>query len=141
MDHEKRPDLELGEWRAAGDYLWWQATLGWAKLAFSTRRGGGSVAPRDTLNLGLHVGDAPEVVRENRRHFWATAAPGVGAPVVAEQVHGAAVAVVGAGEAGRGWEKRESSVAGTDALVTREAGVPLAILVADCAPVALVAPE
>jgi YfiH family protein len=135
------PGLELGEWRAAGGCVWWQATLGPATLAFPTRIGGVSAPPYDALNLGLHVGDASEAVRENRRRFWDVAAPGVAAPVVAEQVHGVAAAVVGVADVGRGWDGRDTAIAATDALVTRQAGVPLAILVADCAPVALVAPR
>jgi polyphenol oxidase len=86
------------------------------------------------------VGDAPDVVAGNRRRLRAAAAPGEALPIVAEQVHGVAAAVVGAGDAGRGWQARETAVPDTDALVTREPGVSLAILVADCAPVALVAP-
>jgi purine-nucleoside/S-methyl-5'-thioadenosine phosphorylase / adenosine deaminase len=135
------PHPELGHWQQAGGCVWWEATVGPAALAFTTRLGGVSAAPYDALNLGLHVGDTPEAVRENRRRFWAAAAPGVAAPVVAEQVHGAGVAAVGATHAGRGWERNDTSVAATDALATREAGVPLTVLVADCAPVALVAPE
>jgi YfiH family protein len=134
------PKLELGEWRSADGLLWWEATLGTATLAFTSRVGGVSAAPFETLNLGLHVGDSPAAVVENRTSFWAAAAPGAAAPVMAEQVHGAAVTVVGAADAGRGWSERETSVPQTDALVTWEAGIPMAILVADCAPVAVVAP-
>src|SRR6266566_5004810 len=105
MNREKLPDLELGEWRCADGCVCWQSALGPATLAFSTRRGGVSAPPYDALNLGLHVGDAPQAVQENRRRFWSAAAPAGAAPVVAEQVHGAAVAVVGAGDAGRGWEE------------------------------------
>jgi hypothetical protein len=86
------------------------------------------------------VGDDPEAVRRNREALWSAVAPGIAAPVIAEQVHGAQVAVVGAGDTGSGWRERETAIAATDALVTRERGVPLAILVADCAAVALVAP-
>jgi YfiH family protein len=49
--------------------------------------------------------------------------------------------MVGRADAGRGWEARETEVAETDALVTRERGLSLGILVADCAPVAIVPPE
>jgi YfiH family protein len=86
------------------------------------------------------VGDQAAAVIENRNRFWSEAAPGASVPVIADQVHGTSVAVAGAADTGRGWHARETSISGTDALVTREAGVPLAILVADCAPIALVAP-
>lgn len=57
---------------------------------------------------------------------------GEGALVTAEQVHGAEVAVVGAGGA--------RQVAGVDGLITAESGVVLGIHVADCAPVWVVDP-
>jgi YfiH family protein len=134
------PALEWGTWRAANGLIWWDAEVGPASLCFTTRRGGVSAAPYDTLNLGLHVGDQAAAVIENRNRFWSEAAPGASAPVIADQVHGTSVAVAGAADTGRGWHARETSISGTDALVTREAGVPLAILAADCAPIALVAP-
>jgi YfiH family protein len=37
--------------------------------AFATRSGGVSAAPYDTLNLGFHLGDDDEAVRENRARF------------------------------------------------------------------------
>jgi YfiH family protein len=103
--------------------------------------GGVSAPPYDTLNLGLHVGDMPAAMIENRRSLWSAVAPGAALPVEAEQVHGTAAMVVGATDADRGWSTRDTAVPHTDALVTRDAGVSLAILVADCAPVALVAPD
>jgi YfiH family protein len=135
------PEIGCGEWRSAGSFVWWAARVGAAEVLFSTRAGGVSRPPYDSLNLGLHVGDAPEAVIENRRSFWSAAAPGAGPPMLAEQVHGPDAAVVGAADAGRGWAERETEISRTDALVTREAGVAMGILVADCAPVALVAPE
>jgi YfiH family protein len=137
---EREPEVGLGEWRHQDGLVWWEATLGGARLAFTTRVGGGSDPPYDTLNLGLHVGDAPDVVAANRGRLRAAALSVDALPVVAEQVHGVAAAVVGAADAGRGWQARETAVPETDALVTQERGVSLAILVADCAPVALVAP-
>jgi polyphenol oxidase len=128
------PVVGVGEWRREGGLVWWEASLGLARLVFTTRLGGGSAPPYDRLNLGLHVGDAPAVVRENRTRLWTTVAPGAAAP------DGASAAVAVAADVGRGWQARETAVPGTDALVTQEAGVSLAILVADCAPVALVSP-
>jgi len=57
---------------------------------------------------------------------------GEGSVVTAEQVHGAEVAVVGAGGV--------RQVAGVDGLITCERGVVLGIHVADCAPVWVVDP-
>lgn len=55
----------------------------------TTRRGGVSSAPYDTLNLGLHVGDFALAVEQNRMrlsHFFPSE------PVWLEQVHGTTVA-------------------------------------------------
>src|SRR5688572_14660508 len=74
-DTGRLPALPLGSWRPAGDCLWWEASLGPARLIMSTRHGGASAPPYDTLNLGLHVGDSADTVIRNRHHFWAAAGP------------------------------------------------------------------
>src|SRR5689334_15946594 len=43
----------------------WSAPAG-VRATVSTRRGGVSVAPWDSLNIGVHVGDDPAAVLENR---------------------------------------------------------------------------
>lgn len=106
-------------------------------VVVTTRRGGVSSEPYASLNLGLHVGDDPELVVENRRR----AAAGVGATiddlVVGEQVHGAHAEVVADGHRGRGARTETDAVAATDALVTATAGPVLVTLVADCVPMVL----
>lgn len=109
-------------------------------VVVTTRSGGVSAGPYASLNLGLHVGDDPEAVVENRRRAAAALGLDLGRLVFGEQVHGAAVAVVGAGEGGRGATAQEDALPACDALVTAEAGVGLAVLMADCAPVVLVDP-
>jgi polyphenol oxidase len=106
------------------------------RAVVTTREGGTSSAVYGSLNLGDHVGDDPAAVLCNRD--LVAAALGVPALTVADQQHGARVAVVTASLAGRGHsgvaESREHFPA-TDALVTEIPGVALGILVADCAPV------
>jgi YfiH family protein len=96
------------------------------------RSGGVSAGPYATLNLGEHVGDEPAAVRANR----AAVAKQLGlAPdrlLVARQVHGAQVEHVTGAWSGPAPE--------ADALVTAEPGLAVAVLVADCVPVMLVAP-
>ncbi len=91
----------------------------------STRAGGVSGPPYDSLNLGDHVGDAADRVEENRRRFegW------IGArPVFLQQVHGDGVVRLD-----------RSTPDGTvaDACCTTERGVACTIMVADCLPVLL----
>src|SRR6185295_4365900 len=61
--------------------------------AFTTRCGGVSAAPWDSLNLGAHVGDAPAAVAANRARVRELLMLPV-EPAWLEQVHGVAVADV-----------------------------------------------
>jgi hypothetical protein len=107
----------------------------------TTRLGGVSADPYGSLNLALHVGDEESAVIENRRRALRALGAGLEDLVVADQVHGSAVSVVGTQNGGRGALSGADAVAETDALVTNEPGVVLAILVADCAPVLLFDPH
>lgn len=96
----------------------------------TTRLGGVSNKPFDTLNLGFSTGDDRDDVLANR----ARVAKALGASperiVTAGQVHGTNVAVVRESDAG-------SLIRETDALVTDVPGLPLLILTADCVAVLL----
>ncbi len=97
----------------------------------TTRAGGVSRSPWDTLNLGTAVGDDPAAVAENRRRF----ARALGArPVYLRQVHGATVVMVSAADA-------EGDPPEADGAVTDEVGVACVVQVADCLPVLFAAPD
>ena len=92
---------------------------------FTTRQGGASAAPYESLNVATHVGDDPALVARNR----ATVAAAAGAPVtflVAE--HGI-----------RAHEVRSpgEDVPPADVLVTAVPGLALAAIAADCVPLLL----
>ena len=59
------------EWRESEGVRWLEADLGGARAAFSTRVGGVSEPPFDSLNLGLLTDDADDAVVENRRRLAA----------------------------------------------------------------------
>ncbi|MHB1555628.1 MAG: polyphenol oxidase family protein [Acidimicrobiales bacterium] len=118
----------------------WLDALG-VDAVVTTRECGVSVGPYRALNLGLHVGDEPDAVAENRRRAAGALGAGVDDLVFADQVHGTRAALVGARDAGRGARDATDAVEGADALVTAEPGVVLVTLVADCSPVLLVDPE
>lgn len=90
------------------------------KACVTTREGGVSEAPFDSLNLGDHVDDRPEAVAENRRrlteHFSIK-------PAWLQQVHGIAVA-----------HADPSVVATADASWTATPGIACAAMTADCLP-------
>lgn len=106
----------------------------------TTRRGGSSRPPYDTLNLGLHVGDETDTVLENRAIVAQILGFEPEALTVAEQVHGSTVAVVHERDQGKGAVVEDDAVGETDALVTNEPGLPLGILTADCVAVSLYDP-
>ncbi|GAC1604437.1 MAG: peptidoglycan editing factor PgeF [Ramlibacter sp.] len=89
----------------------------------TTRAGGMSVAPYDSLNLGDHVGDEAGAVARNRSRL----AQAIGVrPVFLQQVHGGGVVRLDAGTP-------DGSQADGCAATVR--GVACTILVADCLPV------
>jgi len=97
----------------------------------TTRLGGVSAAPFDDgkggggLNLGLHVKDDPEAVRENRARLHSLLP---GRPAWIAQVHGADVVDARLVQPG-------APVQTGDASTALDAGVVCAILTADCLPV------
>jgi len=94
---------------------------------FTTRAGGCSPAPWDSLDLGANVGDAPDRVRENRDRV----ARAVGGDLVlVTQVHGGDVLHVTGTE-------DDLTQRRADALVTTVPGVAVGVTVADCVPVLL----
>jgi YfiH family protein len=107
----------------------------------TTRHGGVSAGPYDSLNLGGHVGDDPKAVAENRNRL--AAALGVDRVTFADQKHTDRIAVVDEPLAARGHDGAADAATAfpaTDAMITNLPGIALAILVADCAPVVLYDP-
>lgn len=96
------------------------------RALITTRTGGASAAPFDSLNLALHVGDDPAVVARNRARLrgWLPAEP-----VWMNQVHGTTVVDAA----------RTAADPTADAAVTTSYGVVCAVMTADCLPVLLAA--
>jgi YfiH family protein len=111
------------------------------EIAVTTRHGGVSESPYGSLNLGLHVGDDPGRVIANRERAARAFGVELETVIFAQQVHGADAAVVGQAERGRGTKELVDGIASTDILVTTALNTTLAILVADCVPLALLDPE
>ena len=97
------------------------------RAGFTTRLGGLSRPPYDTLNLGLSTGDDPAVVRQNRRRLYEHLVIDESMTAVMQQVHGTLVRNVSHGGV---WPD-------TDGLITGVPGVLLAISTADCVPLLL----
>ena len=106
----------------------------------TTRIGGVSLPPYDSLNLGFGTRDNPEHVLENRKRLADSINVPLGSFVVAKQVHGDRIAVVTESDKGHGASNYETALDATDALITDIPGICLMVLLADCTPVLLYDP-
>lgn len=111
---------------------WMRPDLGQgARALMSARAGGISVPPYDACNLGDHVGDAPEAVAHNRDRLAACLAA---QPVWMTQVHGNRVVRLRASDLAA-LDRR------ADGAVCTEPGLACVVMVADCLPLLLAAPQ
>ena len=104
--------------------------------AFSTRRGGASAAPFDTLNFGRAVGDDAAAVAENHARLARSVGYAVERLFETSQVHGVGVHVLEAGASVELTRKLEA-----DALLARTSGDAVGVRTADCVPVLVGDPE
>ncbi len=107
----------------------WPAPPGVHALC-TTRAGGVSLPPYDSLNLGTHVGDNPAAVLTNRLRLHATvnAVAGGTRPVFLNQVHGDGVVHL---------DGNTPDGIDADACLATAPGVVCTVMVADCLPVLL----
>ena len=98
--------------------------------AESTRHGGVSKAPFQSLNLGLHTKDDPTAVTENRKRFFAACGFTPQQVAASHQVHGSKVLQV----------EVPVSEEGYDALITNKKQILLTVTIADCTPILLFDP-
>ncbi len=101
------PDCLQPDWSAPGN----------VRAIFTLRSGGFSRKPFDSLNLGAHVGDEPNMVEQNRQSL-----PVLATPFWLNQTHSNVCLEVTA----------SSVVRDGDAAFTRQPGQVLAVQVADC---------
>lgn len=98
----------------------------------TTRRGGVSASPFDSMNVRVGLGDEPSAVARNQ----ALLAGAIGVPpVYLNQVHGCRVVRLSRRDV-----RGEAPLIEADASLTTERGIACAIQVADCLPVLMAAP-
>jgi YfiH family protein len=117
--------------------LWLGSLGGEVRFAFTSRLGGFSAAPYDSLNLSFSVGDDPVLVRRNRRSVLER----LGVPQAAwlQAQHGAVIQVVGRVDVEDDGSDQETGHE-ADGLVTAATDLALGTLSADCALVVLADP-
>jgi YfiH family protein len=110
------------------------------RVAFSTRHGGVSEGPYESLNLGILTDDDQSRVAENRSRLARALGLDPDRIAMGWQVHGTEVLEWDGAPDGGGYANPGAELERVDAHTTRAAGVGLLVLVADCLPVALVSP-
>ena len=115
--------MTLFDWDAPGPY----------RVAFSTRLGGVSEGPFESLNLGVYTDDRAENVYENRRLLCARLGVEPETATMPWQYHSAVVTKAD----GRGIVTPGLEFERCDGLWTDQPGRALVTLAADCLPIAL----
>jgi YfiH family protein len=108
-----------------------------AEVVFSTRQGGVSDGPYESLNLGLLTGDDRSRVIENRHRFAADAGLEPERVAMGWQVHGTDVNEWSGPDPDAAFLDPQGGHLKVDGHLTRQPRLGLLVLVADCLPVAL----
>jgi polyphenol oxidase len=108
------------------------------RVAFSTRQGGVSEGPYESLNLGILTDDDQERVTRNRDLLAEDIALPPERVAMGWQVHGTDILEWGAPPREGGYASPGAELAKVDGHTTTVPGLGLLVLVADCLPVALI---
>ncbi len=127
-------------WCEQGEMRWLEAGLPGARAAFTTRLGGVSEVPFDSLNLGILTDDAPGSVVENRMRLASELGRPADSIPIGRQVHGAEIARHEGPQMPSPFAEPGSEIPEVDGHVTADPGLAPLVFVADCLPVALVGP-
>lgn len=103
---------------------------------FTTRNGGTSRPPYNSLNLGFHTGDQQAAVEANRAALTRAFDLPPHLLLTVQQVHGSEILVIDQPNPDFNHYQRVEC----DAVITNQTGVMIGILVADCYPVVLYDP-
>ncbi|MBR0373858.1 MAG: peptidoglycan editing factor PgeF [Mogibacterium sp.] len=106
--------------------------------SYSTRQGGVSDPPYDTLNLSFSMGDDPDKVRRNHEIWLGSLGVDPHQTVMLSQIHSNHVIAVGKEDCGHGLFRER--IPDADGMITNEPGVALVTGHADCVPVYLYDP-
>ncbi|MBQ7714204.1 MAG: peptidoglycan editing factor PgeF [Oscillospiraceae bacterium] len=114
------------------------SAVGGVRHAFTTRLGGVSPAPFDSLNFFERTGDSVENVRENYRLLGAATGLDLSRAVGCRQVHGDHIRFIRASDAGR--LLYDERPADADGMLTDVPDLPLVVYSADCCTILLYDP-
>lgn len=119
----------------------WSNKFTGLRAGISTRNGGVSELPFESLNLGLHVNDKQEMVIQNREIFAKQNNILIDNWICPEQIHGNQIKKVSKADIGKGVYSLNDLVEKVDGLYTLEKGITLTAGFADCVPLFFFAPN
>lgn len=99
-------------------------------IAESTRHGGVSTYPYQSLNLGGATNDKPDNITENNRRFFSALNIPISQVAKSHQIHGSEILDV----------QKPGRYEGYDALITNQTNIQLAVTIADCTPILIYDP-
>jgi len=124
--------------------LWlFESLLGYGEIKhfISSRTGGSSCRPWDSLNLSFNTLDDAKAVLDNRQHLSEALQIPLTSITTAKQVHGRHVRILSRSLKGRGACDYHSAINSTDAMVTDVPGICPVVLLADCVPILMYDPS
>ena len=119
---------------------WLEAELPRARAAFSTRIGGVSAAPYDSLNVAILTGDRREDVRDNRHRLAGALEIDPESVLIGRQVHGAHLERRDAAPRPNAFADPGPELPEADVQATAAPGLAPLVMVADCLPIAVSGP-
>ena len=128
------------EWRERDGVRWLEAVLPGARAAFSTRLGGVSEAPYESLNVAVKTGDEADRVRQNRGRLASALELDPADVLMGRQVHGTELRWHDDRQKPRVYADAVKSPDEVDAHATAQRGLVPLVMVADCLPIALSGP-
>ena len=128
------------EWHEHDGVRWLAAGLPAATAAFSTRAGGVSNEPFDSLNLGILTGDDRDAVLANRIRLADALGRAPERVLMGRQVHGSELLGHVVAQDPSPYARPGSPLPDVDGHFSADPGLTPLVLVADCLPVALAGP-
>jgi len=104
-------------------------------VMFSTRIGGFSKPPYESLNLGFHTSDENNLIRKNREKIYKSLNLSADNIIFAEQIHSNNIKLVDNSDKGSGVYNYSSSIKNIDGLISTDSSIILGGLFADCVPI------
>jgi YfiH family protein len=119
----------------------WEVANSKLVAGFTTKTGGVSKGPFTSFNMGLHVFDQDEAVRENKEILARSIHFPLSKWVGCDQVHDAQIEKINETSIGKGVTSYDTAVPKTDGIYTDKEDILLTLCFADCVPLYFYSPN